>query len=74
MGDRLLELEVFSAGRGTESFSRKALDLGMNLPVESRIAASLDKRLDVSRIAPSMQCAPCDSRIVSDRLQHLTSP
>lgn len=74
MGDRLLELEVFLRVGETESFLRKALDLGTNQPVESRMAASLDKRLDVSRIAPSMRCAPCDSRVVSSRLQHFISP
>src|SRR5258708_1759041 len=64
MGDRLLELEVFLRVGETESFLRKALDLGTNQPVESRMVASLDKRLDVSRIAPSMRCAPCDPRAI----------
>lgn len=74
MGDRLLELEVFLRVGETESFSRKALNTGMNQPAESRMVASLDQRLDVSRIAPSVRCAPRDPRVVGDRLQHFTSP
>ena len=73
MSERLLEREVFSRVGETESFSRKALDLGMNQPVESRMAASLDTRLDISRIAPSMRRAPSDPRVIGDRSQHFIS-